>query len=97
MTPAEKRARMKRGEGSPAARRPGGEPPTAGDGWGVSGRRLGGWERAAGRRVSSQISFLSAPHHMEHKFNFEHIKSSTLNNKFNLDVKCQHVSFLTSV
>ena len=56
MTPAEKRARMKRGEGSPAARRPGGEPPTAGDGWGVSFRRLGGWERAAGRRVSSLAS-----------------------------------------
>ena len=56
MTPAEKRARMKRGEGSPAARRPGGEPPTAGDGWGVSFRRLGGCERAAGRRVSSLAS-----------------------------------------
>ena len=47
---------MKRGEGSPAARRPGGEPPTAGDGWGVSVQRLGGWERAAGRRVSSLAS-----------------------------------------
>ena len=56
MTPAEKRARMKRGEGSPAARRPGGEPPTAGDGWGVSFQRLGGCERAAGRRVSSLAS-----------------------------------------
>ena len=56
MTPAEKRARMKRGEGSPAARRPGGEPPTAGDGWGVSVQRLGGCERAAGRRVSSLAS-----------------------------------------
>jgi hypothetical protein len=88
---------MKRGEGSPAARRPGGEPPTAGDGWCVSFRRLGGWERAAGRRVSSLASAhwrrraIPAPDFFIPRFLSFYFCSSETNNTVHICAGCGRV------